>query len=83
MVELVGGRIMTRGSCLSSLGRRSVREASNQPTGPADGASGWGEEKQGISDGLVDDSQAPASSTPTHTHEVNPSCPCGAALRLC
>lgn len=37
--------ITTRASCLSSLGWRSVREASSWPVGPTDGAFGWGAKK--------------------------------------
>lgn len=40
-------RITTRASCLSSLGWRSVREASSWPVGPTDGAFGWGMKKPG------------------------------------
>lgn len=74
---------MTGASCLSSSGWRSVREASNWPMGPTDGASGLGVEQPGQAfkmDLWVTHEQS-VSHKPTQRHEAECFCPFGAAHR--
>lgn len=78
------GRIMTGASCLSSLGCRSVREASSWPMGPTDGASGWREKKPGQAFQMDLWMTHKPSHTNTHLLRVmRQACPCDAACRSC
>lgn len=76
------GRITTGALCPSSLGWRSVREASNWPMRSTDGASGWIEEKPGQTSQMHFwmTHKPSVSYTPTQRHEAER---CSAACCSC